>query len=179
MANPTSRKECIQNNQVCPSLFYISGNEKASGEAPWYEIPAMSSVDKYGAFIDVVAFEKQISGRLIRAIIFMEETHGYYDEPLNWIGKNKSIRPMNVNVDYWGDTFGTRQEMQDPLTNIRAGGEMLRRIIKNLPTNSPIEKIATLYNNINAKTVNNYGMRVKQIYEERPWFEFDFILDLE
>ncbi len=179
MANPKTRKECIQANQVCPSLFYVSGNENASGKAPWYEMPAASTVDQYGAFIDIAAFEKKISGRLIRAIMFMEETHGYYDAPLNWVGKNKSIRPMNINVDYWGDTFGTREQMQDPLTNIRAGAEMLRRIIQNLPTNSPIEKIATLYNNINAKTVNDYGMRVKAIYEEKPWFEFDFIPDLE
>lgn len=179
MANPASRKECIKNDQICPSLFYVSGNEKASGKAPWYEMPAASTVDKYGAFIDVAAFEKGVSGRLIRAIMYMEETHGYYDAPLNWAGQNKSIRPMNINVDYWGDTFGTRADMQDPLTNIRAGAEMLKRIIKNLPTNSPIEKIATLYNNINATAVNDYGMRVKAIYEEKPWFEFDLPFDLE
>lgn len=171
MANPATRKECIQSDQVCPSLFNVSDNGKASGDAPWYESPAFSTVDKYGAFIDVVAFEKNVPGRLIRAILFMEETHGYYDEPLNWFGKNKSIRPMNINVEYWGDTFGTREQMQDPLSNIRAGGEMLRRIIRNLPSGASVEKIATLYNNINAKTVNDYGMRVKKIHEEKPWTE--------
>lgn len=179
MTQPKTRKECIIKDQVCPSLFYVSGSGTASGDKPWYEAPAMSTVDKYGAFIDIVGFEKQIDGRLIRAILYMEETHGYYDAPLNVIGVNKSIRPMNINVEYWGDTFGTREQMQDPLTNIRAGGEMLRRIIRNMPRNSPVEKIATLYNNINAKSVNDYGMRVKKIYEEKPWFEFDFMPDLD
>lgn len=179
MATPTTRKECIQQDATCPSFFFVSDNKNASGDAPLYEIGAASSVDKYGAFIDIVAFEKGVSGRLIRAIMYMEETHGWYDAPLNWVGQNKSIRPMNINVDYWGNTFGTRADMQDPLTNIRAGGEMLKRIIKNMPTNSPIEKIATLYNNINAKTVNDYGMRVKKIHEEKPWFELELPFELE
>lgn len=171
MAEPTTRKECIKNNQVCKSLFYISGNSKASGEAPWYESETigLKAVLTNHKTIESVATEKGVSARLIRAIMFMEESHGYYDAPLNPIGVNKSIRPMNINVDYWGDTFGTRADMQDAQKNIRAGAEMLRRIIQNLPPNAPIEQIATLYNNINAKTVNDYGKRVKAIYDAQPW----------
>jgi hypothetical protein len=58
--------------------------------------------------------------------------------------------------------------MKDPEKNIRAGVEMIDRIKANLPGAS-IEAIATLYNNINARSVSNYGMRVKQIYAEQPW----------
>jgi len=75
---------------------------------------------------------------------------------------------MNINVEYWGDTFGTREDMKDPVKNIRAGVEMLARIQSNIPGGS-IEKIATLYNNINAISVSNYGMRVKRFYLEQPW----------
>ncbi len=149
----------------------VTGNPKASGDAPWYEASSQSMVDTYSGYIDIAAFESKVEPRLIRAIMFMETTHGYYDAPLDLIGKNKSIRPMNLNVDYWGDTFGTREEMKDPLKNIRAGAEMLRRIISNMPPGSSIEQIATLYNNINATTVNNYGMRVKKIYDDKPWSE--------
>lgn len=172
MANPTSRKECIKNDQTCPGLFFVSDNPNANGEAPWYEAAVASTVEQNSGFIDIAAFEKQVDGNLIRAIMFVEETHGYYDGPLNRLGINKSIRPMNINVEYWGDTFGTRAQMQDVLTNIRAGAEMIYRIQKNMPTNSAIEKIATLYNNINAITVNDYGMRVKRIYDEKPWSEW-------
>ncbi len=35
----------------------------------------------------------------------METTHGWYDGPLEWIRANKSIRPMNINVDYWPMMF--------------------------------------------------------------------------
>lgn len=167
----SSRRDCIKNNEVCPGLFSVTDNPNASGQAPVYELPAMSMVNQYSGHIDIAAFESKVDGKLIRAIMFMETTHGYYDAPLSWIGKNKSILPMNINVEYWGNTFGTREEMMEPMKNIRAGAEMLRRIIANMPTDSPIERIATLYNNINATTVNNYGMRVKKIYEDRPWFE--------
>lgn len=166
-----TRKECIKNNEICLNLFTVSDNPNAKGDAPWYEAPSYSSVDKFSGFIDIAAFETKVEGRLIRAIMFMETTHGYYDALPGLIGKNKSILPMNINVEYWGDTFGTREDMQDPLKNIRAGAEMIRRIQSNLPT-TLIEKIATLYNNLNATTVNDYGMRVKKIYEEKPWSDF-------
>jgi len=51
---------------------------------------------------------------------------------------------------------------------IRASAEMIFKIKANMPGES-IEKIATLYNNINAITVNDYGMRVKKIYNDQPW----------
>lgn len=75
---------------------------------------------------------------------------------------------MNINVDFWGNTFGTREDMKDPEKNIQAGVDMIDRIEANVPGGS-IEKVATLYNNINAITVSNYGKRVKQIYDDQPW----------
>ena len=104
--------------------------------------------------------------------MYMETTHGYYDAPLDLIGKNKSIRPMNINVDFWGSTFGTRDDMKDPEKNIRAGVDMIQRIQANVPGAS-IEKLATLYNNINATTVSDYGSRVKKIYDDQPWLPKD------
>lgn len=38
-----------------------------------------------------------------------------------------------------------------------------------MPANASVEEIATLYNNINAKKVSEYGARVKAIYDEKPW----------
>ena len=103
--------------------------------------------------------------------MYIETTHGYYDAPLSIFGANKSILPMNVNIAYWGDTFGTRKDLEKPYENIKAGGQILQRIISNLPRDASISQIATLYNNINAKTVSNYGARVQKIYEEKPWIE--------
>ena len=167
MGDELSRKTCIQNNMTCLNLV-ISDNPGASDKEPSYEITRFSQVNTYSAVIDWIAAEKGVDARLVKAIMYMETTHGWYDEPLDWVGKNKSIRPMNINVDYWGDIFGSREDMKDPNKNIRAGVEMLYRIQLNLPGGS-IEKIATLYNNINAIRVSDYGMRVKRIYLDQPW----------
>jgi len=126
-------------------------------------------VNKYSSLIDRIAGENGVDARLIRAIMYMETTHGYYDAPLSLIGQNKSILPMNVNVDYWGPTFGDRKTLLKPYENIRAGAEILKRIISNLPQEAAIRQIATLYNNINASSVNDYGARVEKIYNSQPW----------
>lgn len=160
-------KECVKGGWQCN--FKVTANPTASDKAPWYEAKTASTVKSNAGIIDAAAKAKNVDARLIRAIMFMEESHGYYDAPLNLIGENKSIRPMNINVAYWGDTFGTREDMQDVTKNINAGAEMLKRIMFCLPNDTPVEVIATLYNNINAKTVNNYGMRVKKIYDEKLW----------
>lgn len=162
-----SRKEIIKKG-VCSWIFTVADNPNASEAAPWYESAHFSQVNTYSAIIDKVAAEKNVEARLIRAIMFMETTHGYYDGLISWTGTNKSILPMNINVDYWGNTFGTRSELLKPENNIRAGAEMLYRIQANM-TGAPVEKIATLYNNINATVVNDYGMRVKKIYDNQPW----------
>ncbi len=167
MGDEISRKTCIQNNLVCMPSFVISDNPNAKGSAT-FEVGGFSQVNTYAAIIEKAVAGKTVEARLVKAIMYMETTHGYYDAPLDLIGKNKSIRPMNINVDFWGDTFGTREDMKDPEKNIRAGVEMLERISASLPGAS-VEKIATLYNNINAVTVNNYGMRVKEIYDNQPW----------
>ncbi len=165
-----SRKECLVNNMnTCK--FVVVDNPKANGTEPIYEIGAFSGVSQYSAQIDHVAKEIGVEARLIRAIMYMETTHGYYDAPLELIGKNKSVLPMNINVEYWGSTFGDRQAMSDPYKNIKAGAEIIKRIIANLPSASSVRQIATLYNNINAHSVSNYGARVEKIYTSQPWLQ--------
>ena len=78
---------------------------------------------------------------------------------------------MNVNVEYWESAFGSRQALTNPYNNIKAGAEILKRIISGLPPGSSIRQIATLYNNINAHSVNNYGARVEKIYTIQPWLK--------
>ena len=157
---------------VCSWIFTVADNPDADGSAPMYELTGFSQVNTYSAIVDKVAAEKKVDPRLVKAILYMETTHGYYDAPLDLIGKNKSIRPMNINVDFWGSTFGTRADMNDSEKNIRAGTEMIKRIQDNVPGAS-IEKVATLYNNINALTVSDYGSRVKKIYDDQPWLPKD------
>lgn len=164
----SSNKDClVKNIKTCQ--FKVSPNSKADGSEPIYELSAFSAVAKNAADIDRVAKETGVDATLIRAIMYMETTHGYYDAPLSFFGANKSILPMNVNVEYWGDTFGTREDLHKPYENIKAGATILKRIIANLPKGSDIEQIASLYQNINATIVSNYGARVRKIYDSKPW----------
>ncbi len=163
-----ARKEClVQNIKTCK--FVVLENPNADGSEPIYEIAAFSAVSRNSALIDRVARELMLDGRLIRAIMYMETTHGYYDAPLAILGMNKSVLPMNVNVEYWGSTFGNRQAMNVPYKNIRAGAEILKRITANVPQGTSVHHIATLYNNINAERVSDYGARVEKIYLAQPW----------
>jgi hypothetical protein len=63
----------------------------------------------------------------------------------------------------------TRAELDKPLDNIRAGARMLKNIIGNFQSPTPIDAIARLYNDSNATKVSDYGARVKSVYETRPW----------
>lgn len=165
-----SHKDCIaKDTKTC--AFAVAPNNKADGKKPIYEISSFSEVNRHLATISKVAKDKGIDSDLMCAIMYMETTHGYYDAPLSIFGQNKSILPMNINVDYWGDAFGTRKELEMPDKNIRAGAEILKRIIARLPKGSSVEQIATLYNNINASTVSDYGARVRIIYYTKPWVE--------
>jgi hypothetical protein len=167
--NPTP-KECIAKEiQTCQ--FVVKPNDTASGKEPIYEFSAFSEVNRHSAHIDKVAKETGVDARLIRAIMYMETTHGYYDMPLSWIGKNKSLLPMNVNVDYWGSAFGDRKTLEKPYENIKAGATILKRIMANLPKDPAIAQIATLYQNISATRISNYGARVQKIYDEQPWLK--------
>lgn len=136
-----SRKELMMNpSSGC--WFPMAENKRAEGKEPLYEISRFSEVKLHDALITRVANETGIDGRLIRSIIYMETTHGYYDAPLALFGKNKSILPMNINVEYWGGTFGSREKLSDPLENIRAGAEIIRRIQAFLPPRSPVSHVA-------------------------------------
>lgn len=87
--------------------------------------------------------------------MFMETTHGYYDVLLSPFCMNKSILPMIINVDYWGDAFGSRGFLSNPHHNIWAGAKMLSSIQANMP-NASIAQTATIYNNVNATRVSDY-----------------------
>ncbi len=46
---------------------------------------------------------------------------------------------------------------------------MLARIQANVSPGTSVSQIGTLYNNINAGVVSDYGARVQQLYLSKPW----------
>ncbi|MDY0884903.1 hypothetical protein ACFPL7_05740 [Dongia soli] len=156
--------------------FVVKENPNASSETPWYALASYSDVKKYQSQIDYAADKVGVDPRLIRAIMYVETTHGYYDRFNPRPQTNKSILPMNVNVKYWDDHFGTREQLNDPLQNVLAGAKMIKAIVNNVPKDTSIAAIATLYNSHVARTVSSYGAQVAKAYETQPWQQ-DLIRD--
>ncbi|MGB9368923.1 MAG: hypothetical protein WCE79_23200 [Xanthobacteraceae bacterium] len=106
---------------------------------------------------------------LVRAIIWMETTHGWYDRifPDRTI---KSIRPMNIYVQYWRGLGITLEDMEKPGRNIATGVKILSGLKARLE-NPSIEKIATLYNDLAANSVSSYGKTVAEYYRTKPWLQ--------
>lgn len=101
--------------------------------------------------------------------MYMETTHGYYDQLIAWSGQNASILPMNVNVGYWSELF-TRDYLTDSQNSVAAGAFMLRRIIDRIGEladgTTRVQAISSVYNSLNVTEVTDCGARVAQIYNQ-------------
>jgi hypothetical protein len=151
------------------ALFSVAPNPNADATAPLHEWAWPSQVDDYDAEITQVAAELGIDPDLIRAIMYVETTHGYYGVPADFLGISNSVLPMNVSLDFWGDVFGPRSNLDVPLNNIRAGATILSGIIANLPATASVAEIATLYNSLSATRVSDYGARTEAVFKSRLW----------
>lgn len=107
---------------------------------------------------------------MVKAIVHLETTQGWYDSSLELLGLNKTIRPMNINYEYWKELGFTRKDIEDPEKNIQLGVELLKRIQDRMP-NANSAEVATIYNNLGARNISNYGARVDRLMKEKPWNE--------
>lgn len=150
------------------SLFQVTPNPSANSDAPLNEIPWASAADKFKREIEAAAKKERVDPDLIRTVVYMETTHGWYDALA--MGKNDTILPMNVSVKNWGKDLGfSRSDLEKPAVNIEAGAKILKGIIGNLPDKAPVSVVATLYNALGAPQVNNYGARAQKVFQTRPW----------
>ncbi len=150
--------------------FYVAPNSQANPGAPWYEDSSKSTVAAYNDGIEMATARQDVDPDLIRAVMYVETTHGWYDEFTEPLGVNDTILPMNVSEKNWGVPLGlSRQDLEQPFTNIEAGTKILKGIIANLPTGAPISVVATLYNSLSATKVSNYGARVAAVYSTKAW----------
>ncbi|MBL8637897.1 MAG: hypothetical protein JNN09_05320 [Alphaproteobacteria bacterium] len=136
-------------------------------DKPWYALDAMSEVNENETIIDEEAKAAGLNPDFIKAIIYVETTQGYYDE---YYPLNKSIRPMNVQSEYWKDLGYSRKDLATPRLNIKAGIDLVKRIYLQVPHASASE-VATFYHDLGAKRINDYGARVARIMKEKPWLK--------
>jgi hypothetical protein len=146
----------------------IAENPAANGDAPWHYGPGFQEVTANEKHIADSSAEYGVDPDLLRAIIWVESTQGWYDRPFVPFDANKSIRPANINTDYWGNTWGSREALKNPANNIAAGARMLGAISTAMP-HASLASRATIYQKSQADKVSDYGARVQKIYEQKPW----------
>lgn len=164
---PTSERANIISGKVNGHIE-AAPNPRANGKPPLVEIPEASMVGANEKHIASAAAKYGIDPDLLRAAVFMESTHGWYDAPLRPFNLDSSILPMNINTSYWSDTWGPRANLRDPRNNIDTGAKMRRNISKAMPTAS-VAQVGSVYHNSAAKQVDDYGARLQSIYESKPW----------
>ncbi len=106
---------------------------------------------------------------LAKSIMHIETTRGWYDELFNEADMNSSILPMNVRPDLWDGLGYSRKELRDnKRKNIAAGVRIIKGIQDRVP-DKDIAKIGTLYQSLGAMAVSQYGEKVKEFYDDKPW----------
>ena len=157
------RRESIVANS--PGSIEISENPGAIGAQPFYELESMSEVNQWCGLIIQISKMHGVSPALTAAIMHTETTHGYYDAVWPW---RKTILPMNIHYTYWRDLGVTPALLGCPYYNVEFGVILLARISARVQDPTP-RKVATLYNNLAADRVSEYGARVAQLMQEKPW----------
>lgn len=159
-----------------PSVFEIEDNSDAKGDPPIHADDnfGASVVVKHKEAIEEAAEEFGIDADLIRAIMFIENSHGWYDAFAPLVGQEpKTILPMNINPEIWGGPGFTRETANDPVQNIKAGARLIRQLWDRIENPTP-RKVAALWQFIGAERTNHpdyreYVARVGRAVEEQPW----------
>ena len=163
LTKASDRKLSIINNT--PAYFPVAENKFASGSKPFIELHDKNEVQKWMLLILLYSKKHNLDPDLVKAIMYMETTHGWYDaiNPFR-----RTILPMNVHFEYWKKLVRSKSRLNCPANNIELGTIILKRISDRVDNNS-IRKIATLYNSLAKEQVTDYGARVEVIYKSKLW----------
>ncbi len=163
----SERRRSIVDNT--PGLFNIQPAPQARPRETVHRLETLgiNAIRDYGPFIDQAAERHSVDPDLIRAIMFIETAHGYYDTGLAAVGAAKTIRPMNVHTEFWADFISDR-DPSNPEDNIDIAAQLLRRIIDRLEAPT-VAKVATIYHSLGRERVSGYGVDVAYYYNRRIW----------
>jgi hypothetical protein len=157
-----------------PSEFPVAPNPDADSGVPSYAIPeeGTKAVQKYDELIVEEARRIGVDPDLVRAVMYVENSQGWYGPFFESLGISDSLLPMNVKPRLWGSLAPGGENLRDPKSNIAAGIQLLRRIADRVP-DGDIAKIATLYNGLSKEVVQDFGARVLKVYRSKPWLDPD------
>lgn len=158
------RKRSIINNTK--SIFEVQDNIIPNVKTPLIEICSQNTVYKYNNIIKIEAYKQDVDPDLIRAIMYIETSHGWYDKFAPWL--RKTILPMNIHYDYWKELGFSESQLEDPKINVHVGTLLIKRIQDRI-RDPKIVKIASVYNVLGREKVNEYGVQVANIYRKKSW----------
>lgn len=176
----TDRRRSILEDS--PVSFPVAANPSADGSIPLHAIHSLGAdaVREHDLVLREEPERAGVDPDLVRAIMYVEIAQGHYfgagpllDDArrstfLNDLGiGSKTVLPMNVG-DMWAPLAGKDTDLLDVRQNVRAGATLLKRIVDRLPSPS-VERVATLYNSLAKEKVSDYGARVANVYEAKPW----------
>lgn len=156
-------------------LAYLPGRFEFEDDAPanpypfpWYSNPDAELVTPYEHLYEEAAARYGVDPDLLKAIAWIESTHGWWDELVT--DAPKTIRPMNVYAGIWADLGVSREDLEDPRVNIEAAAYICASIASRVD-NPSVETIATLYNDLGAIQISDYGVTVAYYYRTKPWVD--------
>lgn len=118
-------------------------------------------INQYSEHIDAVAKEFGVDANLIRGIIFEEQAHldPFFENGRESLGVGSTVGLGQVMEGLHGFT---REQLLDPVTNIRAIGTHLASLQEQslIDSRAPIASLASRYNCGTCTSVTPYGRRV-------------------
>ena len=170
-----NRKQAILEDK--PAIFEIVDDSDETGERPRIgEIHALGreAVLANDHIIEAESRLQKVDPDLVRAIVYVENARGYYDDAFDAVGMDpSSIRPTNINPEVWRGLGGiTPDNARDPKVNIRAGALLIKRIADRIRNPTPI-KIAAIWHFAGQEKTSadqrGYAARVAFAMQNKLW----------
>jgi hypothetical protein len=159
------RRESIMANT--PARFIVAENPNVKAAPnPWYALKDYEEVTANVDRIERLAARYGVDPDIVKAIVWLESTHGYYDRVKG--EKNDTLRPMNIHHGLWAQLGIDRATMKDPEYNIAAGIHIWVALWDRV-VDPTVEKVGSVYNMLGATQVIVYGKTLDQYYRTRPW----------
>ncbi len=151
-----------------PGIIHVRENPVSKGYPfPLYFRASKEEVSKHEKLYEYYANKYNINPDFVKAIAYMESTHGWYDEYTGIIVPPKTIRPMNIYAEWWGIPEET---LKVPEKNIDIGAYLLSEIWSRVEHPTP-EKVATLFNSLSQDSVTDYGKTVAYYMDNKSWLD--------
>ncbi|CAA0094303.1 Uncharacterised protein [BD1-7 clade bacterium] len=151
------RRLCIIYDK--PAWFQIADNHALNPGDPILE--RKSCTPPTLKFINLASELYGVDRHLILAIVVME-TNSCFDV---WPDRMREYRkPMGVSFDLWEELAGSERYIKDPANNIEVGTLIVSRIQKKIRDPS-VGKIASVFHQLDATVVNDYGAKVARLYQ--------------